>query len=121
MTFVRIIAALALLVLFALPALAGCPVADKKTADRSFREVQQSVEAYEAARESTGGLDMELTKPGEATSLVPGQPPTSAGPPSTQDKAALDKLGFDLDAAQKAKGGGNVSGSPLEIPNPPKQ
>ena len=126
MRYLCITMALALMLMTAAPAMAICPVAATKEAQALFKEVEKMIEEYGQASDQGQRV---LANPGDATTLSPGQPPSPVGPAPAEDKAALDSLGFDLDAAGKVAGSpleipqpaSGVAGSPLEIPTPPSQ
>ncbi|MBU1248589.1 MAG: hypothetical protein KKB70_07825 [Proteobacteria bacterium] len=81
------------------PAFAGCPVDSKKHSDKSFKAATAVVEDM---GESAEAVTVEITEPGTAVTAMPGVPSTQPGPANAEDKAVLDALTLDRDAAKAA-------------------
>ncbi|MGE4505562.1 MAG: hypothetical protein AB7D51_09460 [Desulfovibrionaceae bacterium] len=82
------------------PAQAGCPVADKKQSDSSMRQAQAAMAALQELEEGQGTATVEIVAPGTAVTATPGAAPTGPGEPNSEDKAVLDALTIDHEAAR---------------------
>lgn len=85
---------LALCLLVASPALAGCPVEAEKDAQRALNK-ERELKALLAASDSKGEEQVVLKDPGTVTTIAPGQGLEQPRPWTVQEKHSLDKARVD--------------------------